>query len=46
VALFKASPFARAYFGEAFVRVYAVMKEMECAEFERRISSLEYETYL
>ncbi len=46
VALFKASDFARQYFGEAFARIYAIMKDMECAEFERRISSLEYETYL
>ncbi|MGJ4857759.1 glutamine synthetase family protein [Labrys sp. La1] len=46
VALFRGSDFARRHFGEHFAEVYAVMKELECAEFERRISSLEYETYL
>ncbi|MDQ0467235.1 glutamine synthetase family protein [Labrys wisconsinensis] len=46
VAAFRASPFCRRVFGETYVRVYSVMKEMECAEFERRISRLEYETYL
>lgn len=46
VALFGSSDFARRHFGEAFARIYAIMKDMECGEFERRISSLEYETYL
>jgi glutamine synthetase len=46
VALFRASDFARRHFGQAFARIYAIMKELECAEFERRISSLEYESYL
>ena len=46
VSLFRESDFVRRHFGEAFARVYAIMKDMECAEFERRISSLEYETYL
>ena len=32
--------------GPTYARVYATMKDMECREFERRISMLEYETYL
>ena len=32
--------------GPTNARVYATMKDMECREFERRISMLEYETYL
>lgn len=42
----RTSQFAIRNFGENFTRIYTIMKEMECAEFERRISSLEYETYL
>jgi len=46
IASFRTSDFAARHFGDDYVRVYAIMKDMECAEFERRISSLEYETYL
>jgi glutamine synthetase len=46
VANFRASSFCARTFGETYVRVFAIMKELECAEFERRITRLEYETYL
>ena len=40
------SDFIRRTFGTDQARVYATMKDMECREFERRISMLEYETSL
>ncbi|MCS0504349.1 glutamine synthetase family protein [Ancylobacter mangrovi] len=43
---FAASDFVARAFGAEYQRVYAVMKEAERAAFERRISTLEYETYL
>jgi glutamine synthetase len=46
IAAFRASPFIARTFGAEYARVYAIMKDGECAEFERRISRLEYETYL
>jgi glutamine synthetase len=46
VEAFQASDFVRRTFGETSARLYAIMKDMECREFERRISSLEYDTYL
>ena len=46
IANFQASDFARRHFGHDYARVYGIMKDRECAEFERRISRLEYETYL
>jgi glutamine synthetase len=46
VAAFRKSAFVERSLGATYARIYAVMKEMECREFERRISSLEYDTYL
>jgi glutamine synthetase len=46
VAAFRASAFIERSFGKTFTRIHGVMKDMECREFERRISSLEYDTYL
>ena len=46
VAAFRASDFVARTFGADFARVYAIMKEAELSEFERRISPLEYETSL
>lgn len=46
VVALKASAFVARTFGAEYARVYGVMKEMECREFERTVSALEYETYL
>jgi glutamine synthetase len=46
VAAFGASDFVTRTFGSEYSRVYAVMKERELLEFERRVCPLEYETYL
>jgi glutamine synthetase len=46
IAAFRESAFIERSFGATYARIYAVMKDMECREFERRISSLEYDTYL
>jgi len=46
VALLRGSAFVARHFGPDYARIYAIMKDGECAEFERRISSLEYDTYL
>ncbi|MDQ0392256.1 glutamine synthetase family protein [Labrys monachus] len=46
VERFRGSAFNARNFGARFSRIYAIMKELECAEFERRISDLEYQTYL
>ena len=46
VTAFGASDFVARTFGAEYSRVYAVMKERELLEFERRVCPLEYETYL
>lgn len=46
VRAFKNSGFVAGAFGPQYQRVYAIMKEVELAAFERRINPLEYETYL
>jgi glutamine synthetase len=46
VAAFSSSDFVTRTFGFEYSRVYAVMKERELLEFERRLCPLEYETYL
>jgi glutamine synthetase len=46
VRAFKNSDFVAGAFGPQYQRVYAIMKEVELAAFERRINPLEYETYL
>jgi glutamine synthetase len=46
VEAFRASPFAARLFGDTYRRIFAVMKDMECREFERRVGDLEYDTYL
>lgn len=46
VERFERSAFARATFGEAFAHLYATVKAGELADFDRRITPLEYEWYL
>jgi glutamine synthetase len=46
ITALRASPFIARTFGAEYARVYAIMKDMECAEFMRGISPLEYDTYL
>jgi glutamine synthetase len=46
IAAFRKSAFIERILGATYARIYAVMKDMECREFERRISTLEYDTYL
>jgi len=46
VKLFSESEFIRANLGSEIQRIYALTKEQEIAEFRRRITTLEYQTYL
>jgi len=46
VVAFRQSNFIARTLGESYARVYAIMKEMECREFEQHIAPLEYDTYL
>lgn len=46
VERFERSAFARATFGEPFTRLYATVKAGELADFDRRVTPLEYEWYL
>lgn len=43
---FKESEFISQYFGEEFQRVFTATKEQELEEFNKQITTLEYETYL
>lgn len=40
------SPFIGEYFGSEFKRVFLAAKEQELAEFDRRVTTLEYDAYL
>jgi len=46
LALFRESDFIRAALGGELQRIFTLTKEQEVAEFRRRISTLEYQTYL
>ena len=46
VHIFKESDFIRANLGSELQRIYALTKEQEIAEFRRRITTLEYQSYL
>ena len=46
VKRFKESDFISANLGSELQRIYALTKEQEIAEFRRRITTLEYQTYL
>jgi glutamine synthetase len=46
LGLFRESDFIRAALGGELQRIFTLTKEQEVAEFRRRISTLEYQTYL
>ncbi len=46
VKIFNESEFIKANLGTELQRIYALTKEQEIAEFRRRITTLEYQTYL
>jgi glutamine synthetase len=46
VQLFKESDFIRSNLGSEIQRIYSLTKEQEIAEFRRRITTLEYQSYL
>jgi glutamine synthetase len=46
VKIFSESEFIKANLGSELQRIYALTKEQEIAEFRRRITTLEYQTYL
>ncbi|MEM1114330.1 MAG: glutamine synthetase family protein [Pseudomonadota bacterium] len=46
VALFSQSDFIRDYLGTELQRIFTLTKEQEIAEFRRRVTTLEYQTYL
>jgi glutamine synthetase len=46
VKLFSESDFIRSALGPELQRIFTLTKEQEIAEFRRRISTLEYQSYL
>jgi glutamine synthetase len=46
IHLFEKSEFIRRYLGEELQRIYSLSKHQENSEFRRRISELEYQSYL
>ena len=46
LARFESSSFIREYFGTEFQRVFLAAKRQELAEFDRRVTILEYDAYL